>query len=1039
MADANAELAFLASMRNDQNGGYQENGSPYQQQQNVEDEDDDEDYDPSSLIPDTTYPSAADTAKDSPTENWTQNEGKLSSVDPSASGSIASHNPSRTVSRASSVKLNNTTESVKQPRTVGGFIVDGDDDEDESTLLKPQVAGSHGLLNVSGENLQTPQRTPSQMSNKTDVSIIKTAQEAGVSGVAPTGATDTVPHLSTVLPDAGASSAQQPTVKPSETISAPVRVNGSAPATPSTMLPKTRLPHDRVGILEDRIAEDPRGDMDAWRSLISEHRKRSKWDEARAVYERFFKVFPSAAEMWVDYANMELELNEFFNVEQVFAKSLMSLPNVQLWSLYLDYVRRRNNLVTDTTGNARQTVSQAYDFVIQNVGIDKDSGQVWQDYVHFIRTGPGNPGGSHWQDKQKMDLLRSAYQRAICVPTQAINALWKEYDSFEMGLDRLTVGNRHRCCYPETSETDYRDQGRRLLQERSPAYVTARSSHIALQNITRELKRTTLPTLPPALGVDGDLEYMKQVDLWKKWIQWEKDDPLVLKEEDLAAYKARIVYVYKQASMALRFWPELWFDAAEFCFQNGLESDGNEFLTQGFAANPESCLLAFKRADRNELTTANEEGEGSLKRRGDAVREPYDKVLNALYDLINKAKVRETRAIARIQESFIQQPQISRQGSADSKDEDDDQADEPRVHPQEAALKAQIEAIQHGSAMQIKLLSRTVSFIWIALMRAMRRVQGKGKVNDPVGGSRQIFTDARKRGRLTSDVYVASALIEYHCYKDPAATRIFEKGMKLFPEDEAFALEYLKHLISINDITNARAVFETTVSKLAQKPETLQKAKPIYTFFHGYEAQYGELSQINKLEKRMADLFPEDPQLSRFAHRYTAQAFDPTAIRPIISPATQARPKAMPSIERLPSIQNSPRPFMAQPVQAASPKRPFVPDESDNEQPRKLARGESPLKGAAGRRQIAQQKQIQRRIDGILENSSHAPQIASMPLPELPRGVTFLLSIIPRAQTYHAAKFNPERMVDLLRNVDIPQSLPSVQRAPPGSYSGFGL
>ncbi|KAK5279338.1 mRNA 3'-end-processing protein rna14, partial [Cryomyces antarcticus] len=265
--------------------------------------------------------------------------------------------------------------------------------------------------------------------------------------------------------------------------------------------------------------------------------------------------------------------------------------------------------------------------------------------------------------------------------------------------------------------------------------------------------------------------------------------------------------------------------------------------------------------------------------------------------------------------------------------------------------------------MQIKLLSRTVSFIWIALMRAMRRVQGKGKVNDPVGGSRQIFTDARKRGRLTSDVYVASALIEYHCYKDPAATRIFEKGMKLFPEDEAFALEYLKHLISINDITNARAVFETTVSKLAQKPETLQKAKPIYTFFHGYEAQYGELSQINKLEKRMADLFPEDPQLSRFAHRYTAQAFDPTAIRPIISPATQARPKAMPSIERLPSIQNSPRPFMAQPVQAASPKRPFVPDESDNEQPRKLARGESPLKGAAGRRQIAQQKQIQRRID----------------------------------------------------------------------------
>jgi cleavage stimulation factor subunit 3 len=64
--------------------------------------------------------------------------------------------------------------------------------------------------------------------------------------------------------------------------------------TSGTSLPKARLPHDRVGILEDRIKEDPRGDLDAWLSLISEHRKRNKLDDARVVYERFFKVFPSA-------------------------------------------------------------------------------------------------------------------------------------------------------------------------------------------------------------------------------------------------------------------------------------------------------------------------------------------------------------------------------------------------------------------------------------------------------------------------------------------------------------------------------------------------------------------------------------------------------------------------------------------------------------------------------------------------------------------------------------------------------------------------
>ncbi len=499
---------------------------------------------------------------------------------------------------------------------------------------------------------------------------------------------------------------------------------------------------------------------------------------------------------------MELENNEFWRVEQIFNQSLLAIPNIQFWSVYLDYVRRRNNLTTDTAGTARQIISQAYDFVLQNIGGDKDSGSIWQEYVQFIRTGPGMIGGSNWQDQQKMDLLRKTYQRAICIPTQAVNALWKEYDAFEMGLNKLTV-----CCahlYPFRMRRQpintFLFQGRKFLQEKSPAYMSARSSYIELQNFTRGLNRTTMPSLPPALGFDGDLEYLKQIDLWKKWIQWEKDDPLVLKDEDPAAYKARVVYVFKQAVMALRFWPEMWFDASEFCFDAGLEKEGNDFLTQGVSANPESCLLAFKHADRLESTTSNEEGEDNIKRRGGAIREPYDKVLDALYELIAKAKTREAQDIARVEEAFTQATTARTNGTV--ADDDDDDMDESDQEAMEAAKKNQVEAIQKGSAVQIHLLSRTITFVWIALMRAMRRVQGKGKVDAAVGGSRQIFTDARKRGKITTDLYVASALIEYHCYKDPVATKIFERGLKLFPNDENFALEYLKHLIAINDTTS---------------------------------------------------------------------------------------------------------------------------------------------------------------------------------------------------------------------------------------------
>jgi len=340
--------------------------------------------------------------------------------------------------------------------------------------------------------------------------------------------------------------------------------------------------------------------------------------------------------------------------------------------------------------------------------------------------------------------------------------------------------------------------------------MTARSSNTELQNLTRGLQRATLPILAPAPGFDGDVEYARQVELWQQWIAWEKDDALVLKEEDAAAYKARILYTYRQALMALRFWPEMWCDAADFCFANGLDSEGNDFLSNGAAANPESFLLALKRADRIESTTTMEEGEESIVRKGKAVREPLDKVLDALYSLIIRIKEREIQTIARIKEDAASKTaMIAQQAQVNSiaRMNGHDGFDEPTESSPEELAKLQTDALTNGNDVQVKLISRTISFVWIAMMRAMRRIQGKGKVGEPIGGSRQVFTDARARGRLTSDVYIASALLEHHCYKDPAATKIFDRGMKLFKEDEQFALEYLKHLVAINDTTSKSPEF----------------------------------------------------------------------------------------------------------------------------------------------------------------------------------------------------------------------------------------
>ena len=327
--------------------------------------------------------------------------------------------------------------------------------------------------------------------------------------------------------------------------------------------------------------------------------------------------------------------------------------------------------------------------------------------------------------------------------------------------------------------------------------MTARSANSAFDNVTRGLERTTLPRLPPTHGFQGDEEYLQQVGLWKKWISWEREeDPLVLKDSEKDVWKSRVLYVYKQAITALRFWPEVWVEAAEWCFENDLTKEGDEFLNNGVIANPESCLVAFKKADHlesNSLSTADPVEKGRI------VRAPYDKVLERLYTMHKQLKSREAQDLAKLEASSEVDDKIS---AILSKAEDDDEENEAEKNIRALAKENQVKAIQQGYIAQAQLIQRMISFAWIALMRAMRRVQGKGGVKDAVGGSRQVFADARTKGKLTSDVYIASALMEHTVYKDAAGTKIFERGAKLFPEDEGFILEYLKHLLSLGDTTS---------------------------------------------------------------------------------------------------------------------------------------------------------------------------------------------------------------------------------------------
>ena len=136
-----------------------------------------------------------------------------------------------------------------KPKTAGGFIVGSSDDEDDDS---------------------TPPQNPPSI----------TAQAIAQS------------RAFTNSPLQQTTSAQDILPRPSQSSVGPISATDRQAG--SNLNSKSRLPTDVVGMLEDRIKEDPRGDIEAWFALIEEQKRRHRIEETRKTYERFLEMFPKA-------------------------------------------------------------------------------------------------------------------------------------------------------------------------------------------------------------------------------------------------------------------------------------------------------------------------------------------------------------------------------------------------------------------------------------------------------------------------------------------------------------------------------------------------------------------------------------------------------------------------------------------------------------------------------------------------------------------------------------------------------------------------
>lgn len=133
----------------------------------------------------------------------------------------------------------------------------------------------------------------------------------------------------------------------------------------------------------------------------------------RSDLECFFHSYPIAPRQWEYWIDKEIKDGQFALVEQLFQRCLIKNLDLELWKLYLRYIRHVNPSSLDT----------AFAFLLENVGFDLHATPIWRAFIERLKV------------SSSICKIRSIYQKACQLPILRVDVLWSEYEAWEMSIN----------------------------------------------------------------------------------------------------------------------------------------------------------------------------------------------------------------------------------------------------------------------------------------------------------------------------------------------------------------------------------------------------------------------------------------------------------------------------------------------------------------------------------------------------------------------------------------------------------------------------
>ncbi|GIL69991.1 hypothetical protein Vretimale_19718 [Volvox reticuliferus] len=343
---------------------------------------------------------------------------------------------------------------------------------------------------------------------------------------------------------------------------------------------------DKVRQLRAKIAQDVY-DVAGWDQVWEELKVMQLSEETRPIYEELSAAFPTKADVWCKYSELELAAGNLDGLRDIFKRCLMSVPSLELWALYMKLIRRTNK---GKGADGVVEIRNALHFTLERVGQDINSGPFWQDMLQLLQSAKAGtpeftalfpqaiPGQ---EDNTRMAAVRRVYQQAVTVPHHHLDGLWRDYQRFE-------------------NDGPNKQFAKKVLDEWSPKYQAAKAVYRERRRRAAVLSYALWP-LPPG---KGGLLQDQQAQLWREYLAYERTNPQGLEP---AVLQSRVSLASDQALICFLYFPDFWLEYADWHAACGRPEEAANSLTKGQASLPQCLQLRMLAADLHERTGAPEQ------------------------------------------------------------------------------------------------------------------------------------------------------------------------------------------------------------------------------------------------------------------------------------------------------------------------------------------------------------------------------------------------------------------------------------------------